>query len=191
MRSRFSKRKAPPTLMNDIWRLASSSLTPGTDRSFATSFTVRSSIGSASCVTLPDRSVPNSDRLFVVEYPLAFACLGYFNAFERGVLQISSRRSDTPPEERPADGECVPLLTMSKRISDPGDFVVGNVSKSLGAKLRLQIFIQDPPVIVLGPFLFALQSFFVDIVRRIEGDSVRLRWLFGEKLASFLPSVGE
>jgi hypothetical protein len=36
----------------------------------------------------------------------------------------------------------------------------------------------------MGPLFFALQRFFVDILRRIEGDSVRLRWLFGKKLAS-------
>jgi hypothetical protein len=142
-------------------------------------------------IALPDCGVPNGNKLIVVEYPLAFACLRYFNAFEWGVLQISSRRSDTPPEERPADGECVPLLTMSKRISDRNDIVVGNVSELLRAKLRLQIFLQDPLVIVLGPLLFALQGFFVEIVRRIEGDSVRFRRLFGKKLTSFLPRVGE
>ena len=142
-------------------------------------------------VTLPDRSVPNSDELFVIEYPFAFACFWYFNAFEWGVLQVSSRRSDTPAEERPADGKCVPLLTMSKRISDRDDIVVGNVSELLGAALRLQIFLQDPLVIVLSPLLFALQGFFVEIVRRIESDSVRFRWLFGKKLASFLPRVDE
>jgi len=42
----------------------------------------------------------------------------------------------------------------------------------------------------MGPLFFVLQSFFVDIVR-IEGDSVRFRWLFGKKLASFLPRVDE
>ncbi len=135
--------------------------------------------------------MPNSDQLFLVEYPLAFACFWYFNAFEWGVLQVSSRRPDTPAKERPANGECVSLLTTSKRISDRGDIVVGNVSKSLVAKLRLQIFLQDPLVIVLGPLLFALQGFFVEIVRRVEGDSVRFRWLFGKKLPSFLPRVGE
>jgi hypothetical protein len=99
--------------------------------------------------------VPDGDQLFLVEYPLAFACLRYFNACEWGMLQVSSRRSDTPTEERSADGECVSLLTMSKRMNDPGDFVIGNVSKFLGAKLRLQIFLQDPLVIVwVRSFLF-------------------------------------
>jgi hypothetical protein len=37
---------------------------------------------------------------------------------------------------------------MSKRMNDPSDFVIGNVSKFLGAKLRLQIFLQEPFVIV-------------------------------------------
>src|SRR5712672_557293 len=79
----------------------------------------------------------------------------YFNAFEWEMLQVSSRRSDTPTEARSADGECVSLLTMSKRMNDPGDFVIGNVSKFLGAKLRLQIFLQDPLVIVwVRSFLF-------------------------------------
>ena len=98
--------------------------------------------------TFPDGSVPDGDQLFLVEYPLAFACLRYFNAFEWGMLQVASRRSDTPAEERSADGECVSLLTMSKRMNDPSDFVIGNVSKFLGAKLRLQIFLQEPFVIV-------------------------------------------
>ena len=106
-------------------------------------------------ITLPDGSVPDGDQLFLVEYPLAFACLRYFNAFEWGMLQVASRRSDTPAEERSADGECVSLLTMSKRMNDPSDFVIGNVSKFLGAKLRLQIFLQDPFVIVsVRSFLF-------------------------------------
>jgi len=153
MRSRFSKRKAPPTLMNDIWRLASSSLTPGTDRSFATSFTVRSSIGSASCVTLPDRSVPNSDRLFVVEYPLAFACLRYFNAFEWGMLQVSSRRPDTPAQERSADGECVSLLTMSKRMNDPSDFVIGMSASFLVPSYGCNISLR-PACNRIGPLFF-------------------------------------
>src|ERR1700675_1700965 len=60
----------------------------------------------SSPIALADGGVPDSDQLFLVEYPLAFACLRYFNAFEWGVLQVSSRRSDTPTEERPADGEC-------------------------------------------------------------------------------------
>jgi len=98
--------------------------------------------------TFPDGSVPDGDQLFLVEYPLAFACLRYFNAFEWGMLQVASRRSDTPAEERSADGECVSLLTMSKRMNDPSDFVIGNVSKFLGAKLRLQIFLQEPFVFV-------------------------------------------
>src|ERR1700730_2249176 len=115
-------------------------------------------------IALADGGVPNGNELVLVEYSFALASLRYFNAFEWGMLQVSSRRSDTPTEERSADGECVSLLTMRERISDPGDFVIGNVSKFLGAKLRLQIFLQDPLVIVLGPLFFALEGFFVEIV---------------------------
>src|SRR6267154_4300628 len=75
-------------------------------------------------ITLPDGSVPDGDQVFLVEYTLAFACLRYFNAFEWGMLQVSSRRPDTPAQERSADGECVSLLTMSKRMNDPSDFVI-------------------------------------------------------------------
>ena len=39
-------------------------------------------------ITLPDGSVPDGDQLFLVEYPLAFACLRYFNAFEWGTSGI-------------------------------------------------------------------------------------------------------
>jgi len=80
---------------------------------------------------------------------------------------------------------------MRERISDPGDIVVGNVNKSPRAKLRLQILVQDPFVIVLGPFLFALQSFFENIIRRLEGDPARFRRIFDKKFVSFLPRVGE
>jgi len=44
---------------------------------------------------------------------------------------------------------------------------------------------------LLQTFRSFLLFFFVEIVRGIEGDSVRFRWLFGKKLPSFLPRVGE